>query len=322
MFASFTLAAQDEYRCRRASQIMLRRDCGLSHGGQPAALRLPDGKVRIFSKDVDGNLVERRKNADAWEDSWSGFSRTMNMTRGLAVLSLNQHEVDLRIYARNDHGRLAELSMSAAGLTGWKSLGGDVASAPTPVWLTREKGLRVYARDSKNELMSKTWLPESTWKDWVNLGGGQFTGDPSAIYIEDTGDVAIYARNKAGEVMELVEFGDGTVRSWRPLGAERIVGSPSALYMGRERVRLYARGVHNELVELAGSVSDWGAPSWRKLGLNITGTPSAILGPDGYNVHGVRVYAYTETGDLMEKAVGDAAGDVGVGNLGRGHCKS
>jgi hypothetical protein len=170
--------------------------------------------------------------------------------------------------------------------------------------------------------MSKTWLPESSWKDWVNLGGGQFTGDPSAIYIEDTGDVAIYARNKAGEVMELVEFGDGTVRSWRPLGAERIVGSPSALYMGRERVRLYARGVHNELVELAGSVSDWGAPSWRKLGLNITGTPSAILGPDGYNVHGVRVYAYTETGDLMEKAVGDAAGDVGVGNLGRGHCKS
>jgi hypothetical protein len=199
--------------------------CELSrdHDRHFAAQGFADGATRVFSRDTIGQLIVRKQENGAWDDAWT--SQGGSITRGPAVIALDD-ALDLRIYARATDGRLLEGVYQNDTMISWKSLGGNMDSSPTAVRLGRH-GIRVYARNGRNQLEEKAWY-NGERQPWTSLEGGEILGDPSAISVSMSMSMSMSPESTFVSTHET-----DTASSWKGCSTKMCGSRPSPWGQGR-----------------------------------------------------------------------------------------
>lgn len=151
--------------------------------------------------------------------------------------------------------------------SGWESLGGNLASAPTAAsWATGR--LDVFARASNNALLHK-WYDGSSWHGWESLGGSM-TSAPAAVSWA-AGRLDVFARGPANDLIHKW-YGTNGWSGWESLGG--VLGAaPGVSSWTAGRLDVFATGGDRALWHRWYDGGAW--HSWESLGGVLTAGPAA-----------------------------------------------
>lgn len=161
--------------------------------------------------------------------------------------------------------------------SGWKSLGGELLSAPDATASGDRVDVFVRGRDKRLWQIARV---NGRWTEWVDHGG-TLAGGPSAVARGNRIDV--FAVDLSGSMKR--KTWDGVRWSdWQSHGGQFAEGtSPDATSWGADRVDVFARGTDNALWQIAFDGTRW--TEWNRLGGEISSDPGAISwGPNRIDV--------------------------------------
>jgi peptidoglycan/xylan/chitin deacetylase (PgdA/CDA1 family) len=172
----------------------------------------------------------------------------------------------LQLFVRRADGTLARRSRTAAGWSGWTSLGGQAIDGPAAVRFNSTTAA-VFVQGTDNQLYWQTVTDSGTRSGWVSLGG-VLMSKPSAT-IDGTGVLSVAARGVDGRVW-LRERRGGTWGAWTSAGGVLTSAPGAATTLGTE-LSVAGAGTNNGLW-VRHRAATWSA--WTAVGGYLTAEPA------------------------------------------------
>jgi hypothetical protein len=161
---------------------------------------------------------------DQRTDGWvSGrFLREFELTTaigadaGPAVTATGPHEIDILVrgYPNDD---LVHRFYDGAAWSGWRNLGGDLASGPA-VTAGGPHQLDVFVRGRHNDELVWRFLDNGVWSGWNNLGGDLASGP--AVTADGPHDLDVFVRGRHNDELVWRFLDNGVWSGWNNLGGD------------------------------------------------------------------------------------------------------
>lgn len=234
----------------------------------PAAVSWGAGRIDVFARGGNGELVQRSKDGAG---AWSGWN-TPGELRGVVLrsapscTSLEVNTINC-VALREGYGGVTQFWWDGRG---WfrNDLGGDATSAPSIVAWGRGR-LSVFVRNSNGTVIHRYWQPGAAdWAppQWEAVGnGGQLFSAPSCTS-RDVGVIDCFSLGATGVVQQLY-YDEAAAAGSRWAGWFQLTGVASfrggsaiaAVGFSRSLLDLFVRGLDNRLYQITYTGS-WSAP--------------------------------------------------------------
>lgn len=285
----------------------------------PAVIALDGGRLELFVRGRNRELVQRSWNGSTWS-GWKNLGG--DLSAAPTVTSSRPGRLD--VFVRGAGGDLVHRFFVDGRWSGWINLGGDLTSAPAAVSPSPGR-IDVFVRGAKGELVQRTHAG-GRWGGWRNLGGSLssapaaiafapnrlevfvrrpdltlvqrsydgsrwggwrlFGGDLTAaptVAGTSPNDLHVFVRGAGGELVQ--RSWDGrTWSGWKNLGGTLSAG-PAATATGNGRLEVFVRGAGDDLVQRSYDGRLWSG--WRNLGGDLRGELHARLRILTHNVYGL-----------------------------------
>jgi hypothetical protein len=153
----------------------------------------------------------------------------------------------LYLFARGTDGAMWQNLLQNGAWSGWLSLGGGLASAPS-AGLRRGGGvIDTFHRGMNNGVFHRALVPGQGWGPWVAMGGN-VTSTPTAIGYSSTGAMDVFVRDSAGGLGWRGLSATGALSppdDWLTYGGG-ITGAPTASTPADDVLNVYVRGGGND----------------------------------------------------------------------------
>lgn len=198
----------------------------------PAAVSWSDGRIDIFARDTNGQLVHKW-----WDGGWSGWEVNMGAITGKPAVA-SQEWGSLDVLARNASNQLIIRSYRrASGWSAWGTIGGALSSDPAAVSWGPGR-LDVFARNASNHLQHWWWATGAGWSAAEDLGGSVLSAP--AVTSWGANRLDIFARNSANRLVR--RSWANRWSAWETLtAAGTFTGGPGAVSWGPNRIDILFR---------------------------------------------------------------------------------
>ena len=155
--------------------------------------------------------------------------------------------------------------------------GGSMATPPVAGRLPNGK-LVLFAADADGKLWYDAQAaPNGAYAGWRSLGDRDLVGGLTVVSL-DAG-IRLAGRDARGALITTTFFDGGSIGGWTDLGTG-LTGTPALVRYPGDRVRVFATQVDGTVVTKAQQTGGGFAATWTPLpGLNVVGSPSAVLSP-------------------------------------------
>ncbi|MFJ8057954.1 glycoside hydrolase family 27 protein [Streptomyces sp. NPDC096142] len=181
------------------------------------------------------------------------------------------------VFVRGADSRVYRRVYAAGRWSGWQSLGGRVADAPS-VAFTDPGHWTLFATGTDGQVVQRG--PSTGWSSLGAPGGRAVYGRPSAV-VDARGRVQVAVRTAADDVWTRTRETSGEWSSWASVGGT-VSGSPTLVAVG-DAVVLYARAADYTLWQQRYENGAW--QGWTKQqafpSAVFDGALGAVAGPDG-----------------------------------------
>ncbi|MFJ5984517.1 CHAP domain-containing protein [Lentzea sp. NPDC092896] len=294
---------------------------GTGLGGEPTAIRRPNGILDVFARGTNGDLLHKWLTPGVgWQPSPYGDFERLGTGLGGDPIAIIRPNGTLDIFARGTNGDLLHKWMVDG--VGWgpspygdfERLGGGLGG--DPVALVQVNGqLDVFARGANGDLLHKWMVDGVGWQpspfgDFERLGGG-LASDVSVTQLAN-GQLHVFGRGPAGDLMhKWLVHGVGWQPS--PFGDFERLGSglasePVALQQANGQLDIFGRGSANDLWHkwfvsgIGWQPTAFGEPE--RLGTGLVSEPSLIQQANGQ----LDIFGQGTGGDLVHKWVAPGVG--------------
>jgi Subtilase family len=246
--------------------------------GTPAVTSWSNGRLDLFERGTDGQLIHKAFANGAWS-AWESLGG--GLIGGPAAVSWGVGRID--VFARGTDNALWH-KVFAGSWSGWESLGGGLTSEPAvSSWAVGR--LDVFVRGGDNGLWHKAY--GGAWSGWEGLGGG-LVGGPAAVSW-GVGRIDVFVRGGDNTLWHKA-FG-GSWSAFELLGGQ-LGSAPSAASIGFNRLSVFALTASGDLQNKAWNGAGWspfttaGAGPWQ-FGTAAVSQPGSglvdvfVVGPDG-----------------------------------------
>jgi hypothetical protein len=205
----------------------------------PAAATL-NGKVYVFAHAADDRIIMRVLDNGTW-GAWAPVDG-LAAGSGPAALAFG---TSLYLFARGQDGAVWwNVLLPTGNWFGWRSLGGQVTSAPGAGFRYGTTTIDLAARGTDNQLHHRSLVAGQDWSAWEPLGGNLGSA-PAVVGFSTLGSIDVFVRDNAGQVVQRYWL-DGTWHDWGNAGGTS-VGAPAATFAHPDRLDIYVRGTDNGL---------------------------------------------------------------------------
>lgn len=215
-------------------------------GSRPVSISSAPGRLDTFVSGLDGLLWHSEATTPSWEPV-----RGSRPTSEVSAVSRSSGTID--VFMRGPDLALWHNFRSGTGWSGWTSLGGRLASAPSAVVAGSEIDVFVQGVDAQLWLER---LPAAGQPTWTSAGG-RILGNPAAV------------AGGAGQVGAFVLGADRALWFWSAGGSwigygGRVSGNPTAVSPQAGRLEAFVQGTDGALWQLSGSFGSTSRQwSWR-----------------------------------------------------------
>jgi hypothetical protein len=155
------------------SRLVTVRGTGLH---DPYAIERADQRLALFAVNGAGSLVESHQLAPGGSSGWSAWVTVGTPAAGVTVSGRPSAVVDpnsglLSVFVRGSDGGTSFRSYLAAGLSPWRSLGGDMSFTVQPVY-DANGALVVYGRGSDGGIWANGYGLDGRFGGWSRLQAG------------------------------------------------------------------------------------------------------------------------------------------------------
>jgi hypothetical protein len=200
----------------------------------PSAATL-NGKVYVFARAADDRIIERVLDNGVW-GSWAPVDG-LSAGSGPAALAFG---TSLYLFARGQNGEVWwNVLLPTGNWFGWRSLGGQVTSAPGAGLRYGTTTIDLAARGTNNELYHRSLVTGQDWTAWESLGGN-IGSAPTVVGFSTLGSIDIFVRDTVGQVAQRYWL-DGAWHDWGSAGGTA-VGAPTSTFAHPDRLDIYVRG--------------------------------------------------------------------------------
>jgi endonuclease/exonuclease/phosphatase family metal-dependent hydrolase len=238
-------------------------DSGRPDVAGPAVIATGGGKLEVFIRGENNELVQRSWNGAAWS-GWKNLGG--DLSAAPAVTSSRPGRLD--VFVRGAGGDLVYRFFQDGHWSGWNNLGGDLTSAPAAVSPATGR-IDVFVRGAGGELVQRTYR-RLVWGGWRNLAGRALASAPSAAVVGPN-RIEVFARGRDFHLLQR-SFDGSQWSDWRSLGGDLSAG-PAATATGPNELHVLVRGLSGELVHRVWNGSSWSG--WMNLGGELTAAPAA-----------------------------------------------
>ena len=239
-----------------------------------AAIRDATGSLVVAARAEDGTVFVLPGG------EWSARVHVATGAAGSPDLVLNQ-DGRLELFFRGVDGKLWTAHETVTGWSAAETLDGTLAGDPAAA-VDASGAVHVVARGTDGTLQHFTG---GAWE----TSEASVAGDPASVRVPSVG-LAAFARRADGALVRSSEDA-GVFKPGVALAADAITGTPAVVIDGLGRVRVFARGTDDTLLESTAS-------GWTSLGGTLTGDPAAIRDQSGL----VHVIAPSVDGSWVEFA--------------------
>lgn len=224
----------------------------------------------VFVRGKDGGLWGKWRDEIGWT-GWRPVAGAIHSSPDTCHENTATGDGTVSVVALDQHGAVLLVQRRGGVWGGWRSLGGQMTSAPAIVCSTR--GLEVFARGANRALLHKRVDAEGSQTGWFDLGG-EIAGAPDAA-AGDEGRMYVVARG-TDDAVWLRAFADGRWQDWDPLGGE-VTSDPSIVSWWGDtpgaRIEIFVRGTGNAIYQ--GSLVNNAVARWESRGGELRGAPDA-----------------------------------------------
>ena len=288
------------------------QNLGGTCGSDPVVATNEDGRLELFARDFDGNIVHAWQSGGGWS-GWSSMRGGLDGSDqfiGAPAVGRNQ-DGRLEVFATLQHVPWVAHIWQKRANSSWNDwdkgnhFGQLIGGATSGVTVIEraiakisdvenaERLLLLIARLSNGQICVRGQDRVGGWWSHVDLPFNviAFKGTPAAARNQDR-RVEIFARGIDNQLRHIWETGDGAHKSsgWSETWGHRghVTSDPAVALDGRGRLRVFARGARGELISVRQIRPNNGWGSWEDLGgeLHPDSAPAVARGPWG----GVQVF--------------------------------
>jgi Astacin (Peptidase family M12A)/Repeat of unknown function (DUF346) len=201
---------------------------------EPAAVSWGLGRIDVFAKGTNNQLIHKWRSEGKWSD-WESLGGTLNgapavSSRGNKRLDVFIRGYDNQLYHKYFNGN----GWFSDGWSGWENQGGQISSAPASVSWSSNR-IDIFSRGIDYRLVHK-WWENGTWHDWESLGIFVQTGPTVASWGVNRLDVFV---SSFGTIYHKVF--DGQWRGWEYIEGDT-TDDPEAIAVGPNKLDIFIRG--------------------------------------------------------------------------------